>query len=228
MGKEKSLKETPVQGKFRKALAEKDRFKTALGIRFREVMVDRDVTISEISKTLHYTESRIKRWLTPKGRYAPLEFYLYFCFVYDVSPTFLFWGIGEWQMSDLANLEQINIKLDVLLQNGSGELDRMPDPTFISRIDNFQFVHVNQRAIENYGYCRREFLQMQIFDIEQVPSLRKTVRQLYDVTPVGHVVEVDGINKTKDGRCFPVNVRFNKLDEKFAVASVRELKKNDP
>ncbi len=94
---------------------------------------------------------------------------------------------------------------------------------FVSRIDDFQFTNVNQRAIDNYGYSREEFLQMQIFDIEVVKPLREEVRKLYDATPAGKVIEVDGINKRKDGSIFPVQVRFCKLDDEYAVANVRDI-----
>ena len=86
----------------------------------------------------------------------------------------------------------------------------MPDPTFVGRIDDFKFVDVNKRACENYGYSREEFLRMQIFDIEATASLQEVVRQLYDATPVGEVVEVEAINKRKDGSTFPVHARFSK------------------
>ena len=56
-------------------------------------------------------------------------------------------------------------------------LDNSPDSTFVSRIDSFRFVDVNKSALENYGYSREEFLQMQIFDIEVEAPLREQVRK---------------------------------------------------
>ena len=102
-------------------------------------------------------------------------------------------------------------------------VDVSPDSTFVSRIDNFRFVHVNYRACETYGYSREEFLQMEIFDIEVRSMLRDQVRTLYTETPVGEVVEVVGENKRKDGSTFPVQVRFCKLNDEFAVANVRDI-----
>ncbi|MCZ6502280.1 MAG: PAS domain S-box protein [Gammaproteobacteria bacterium] len=102
-------------------------------------------------------------------------------------------------------------------------IEQMPDPTFVSRVDDFQFVEVNKRACENYGFSREEFLQMQIFDIEVFAPLKEDVRQLYDETRVGEVIEVEGINKRKDGSTFPVHVRFCLLDDTYAVANVRDI-----
>ena len=101
-------------------------------------------------------------------------------------------------------------------------LDNSPDSTFVSRIDNFRFVDVNKSAIENYGYSREEFLQMQIFDIEVEAPLREQVLKLYNETQVGEVIEVTGVNRRKDGSTFPVHVRFCKLDDEYAVANVHD------
>lgn len=102
-------------------------------------------------------------------------------------------------------------------------LDINPDATFVSRIDNFLFVDVNERACETYGYSREEFLQMQIFDIEVVAPLEEEIRRLYDASGIGEVIEIEGRNQRKDGTTFPVHVRFCKLDEEFAVANVRDI-----
>ena len=103
----------------------------------------------------------------------------------------------------------------------------LPDPCFKSRIDNFRFVEVNERACKNYGYTRAEFLKMRISDIEVVPPVLEEVRKLYNETPIGQVIEVEGTNRRKDGSTFPVHVRFWKVDEKFAVANVRDVTKFD-
>jgi len=102
-------------------------------------------------------------------------------------------------------------------------LDNSPDFVFESRIDNFRFTAVNVRACKFYGYSEEEFLKMQIFDIEVDAPLKKEVRRLYKNTPVGKVIEVYGHNKRKDGSTFPVHVRFTKIDNKFALANVRDI-----
>ena len=98
-----------------------------------------------------------------------------------------------------------------------------PDMIFISRIDDFKFSEVNDRACGTYGYTYQEFLSLTVFDLEVSPPLKQEVRSLYDNTPVGEVIEVYGTNKRKDGTTFPVHVRFAKLDDEYAIANVRDI-----
>ncbi len=102
-------------------------------------------------------------------------------------------------------------------------IDLAPDFIFISRIDTFEFIEVSKRACDYYGYTRKEFLGMQIFDIEVNAPLVSSVRNLYKNTSVGEVIEVFGHNRRKDGIVFPVHVRFTKIDNEFAMASVRNI-----
>ena len=102
-------------------------------------------------------------------------------------------------------------------------IELSPDFVFISRIDTFQFTEVSKRACDYYGYTRKEFLRMQIFDIEVNAPLVSSVRKLYDNTPIGEVLEVFGHNRRKDGTTFPVHVRFTKIDNELAMANVRDI-----
>ena len=102
-------------------------------------------------------------------------------------------------------------------------LVQSPDCVFVSRVDDFKFTEVNDQACSAYGYTQEEFLNMRIFDIEVAPALENNVRDLYDSTPPGQVVEVYGENRRKDGTTFPVHVRFTKLNDEFAIANVRDI-----
>jgi PAS domain S-box-containing protein len=102
-------------------------------------------------------------------------------------------------------------------------VNESPDMILVSRIDNFRFWEVNDRACEHYGYSSEEFLDLNIFDLEVEPPLKEQVRSMYDSTPIGQVLEVYGTNKRKDGTTFPVHVRFSKLDDEFAIANVRDI-----
>jgi len=102
-------------------------------------------------------------------------------------------------------------------------IDNSPDFVFESRVDNFQLVKVNDRACKFYGYSKSEFERMNIFDIEVDPPVKEQVRQLYENTPIGKVLEVFGHNKKKDGTIFPVHVRFSKINEELAIANVRDI-----
>jgi len=98
-----------------------------------------------------------------------------------------------------------------------------PDFIFISRIDTFEFIEVSKSACDYYGYTRKEFLGMQIFDIEVNAPLVSSVRNLYSNTPAGEVIEIFGHNRRKDGTIFPVHVRFAKIDNEFAIGCVRDI-----
>ncbi len=102
-------------------------------------------------------------------------------------------------------------------------IHQSPDPIFVSRLDDFAFTDVNERACANYGYTQREFLNMEIFDIETKAPLRQQVTDLYEAIEIGEVVEVDGVNRRKDGTVFPVHVRFIRLDDEYAMAIVRDI-----
>jgi len=102
-------------------------------------------------------------------------------------------------------------------------IDLAPDFIFISRIDTFEFIEVSKRACDYYGYTRKELLGMQIFDVEVNAPLVSSVRNLYNNTSVGEVLEVFGHNRRKDGSIFPVHVRFTKINKEFAMASVRDI-----
>jgi len=102
-------------------------------------------------------------------------------------------------------------------------IDCSPDSVFISRIDSFEFVAVSKRSCDVYGYTRKEFLKMQIFDIEVDAPLVGEVQKQYRNAPIREVIEVFGHNRRKDGTTFPVHVRFTKIDKEFAMANVRDI-----
>ncbi|MBL4736293.1 MAG: PAS domain S-box protein [Flavobacteriales bacterium] len=120
-------------------------------------------------------------------------------------------------------IRKVKVKNEIELDAFRAFMNISPDFAFLSRIDNFQFAEVNDLACKEYGYTRKEFLSMQIFDIEVKPLIKKEVRTFYDVTPVGKVMSLTGINKRKDGSTFPVEVRFSKINDTYALAHVRDI-----
>ncbi|MCH9021253.1 MAG: PAS domain-containing protein [Planctomycetes bacterium] len=156
------------------------------------------------------------RYIHPKGRVTrdkngkPIRF---FGTVLDVTK----------RKQDEENLLHTMEKAEIASRDLLQIMNSSPDFIFKSRIDNFKFTAVNKTACDFYGYSQDEFLQMDILDIEVEPSLREQVRKLYDMTPVGKMIEVYGTNKKKNGKTFPVHVRFVKLDEVFAMANVSDI-----
>ena len=137
----------------------------------------------------------------------------------------------EERTSDLeqtrANLAAAEAALRESESKNQAMLAQSPDMVFVSRIDDFRFTEVNDRACEHYGYSREEFLALEIFDLEIDPPLRGHITSLYDSTPVGREIEVYGTNRRKDGTTFPVHVRFAKLNDVLAIANVRDISERD-
>ena len=133
--------------------------------------------------------------------------------------TLILLGFWHWLPSVTSNrLESLKNE-----QKYQSLMNQSPDFLFVSRIDDLRFTEVNDRACEQYGYSREEFLSISILDVEVEPATHREIRALYDKFPVGHLVEVYGTNKRKDGSIFPVHVRFTKLYETYAIANVRDI-----
>ncbi|MBL4657622.1 MAG: PAS domain S-box protein [Flavobacteriales bacterium] len=115
------------------------------------------------------------------------------------------------------------LKDEIQLDAFRAYMNNSPDFAFLSRIDNFKFAAVNDLACKEYGYTRKQFLALQVFDIEVVPQLEDEVATFYKTTPIGKVMTVKGVNKRKDGTQFPVEVRFSKVNETYMLAHVRDI-----
>jgi PAS domain S-box-containing protein len=94
--------------------------------------------------------------------------------------------------------------------------DNNPLPMWLYDLDTLQFLEVNDRAVQHYGYTRSEFLAMRLPDIrppEEVPRLlsnlaqrrgvievteewkhRKKDGEIIDVRIISHVLQVGGRN----------------------------------
>ena len=77
----------------------------------------------------------------------------------------------------------------------------------------WQFIEVNEAAIENYGYSGKEFASMTLKDIrvpEDIPDLLESVKKLsketFHTTAMRH--------RKKDGSTFPVEIVSHSLPEK--------------
>jgi len=84
--------------------------------------------------------------------------------------------------------------------------DGIPTPMYIYDDRNFQFLAVNDAAIEQYGYTRKEFLQqLKLTDIrppEEIPALLK----FHESLPEGHVNAGRMLHWNKAGQRFFVSV----------------------
>jgi PAS domain S-box-containing protein len=81
----------------------------------------------------------------------------------------------------------------------------IPTPMYIYNEKTFQFLAVNDAAIEQYGYTREEFLKMTLTDIrppEEVPALLK----FHEDLPEGHLNAGRWLHVNKAGLQFYVSV----------------------
>jgi PAS domain S-box-containing protein len=83
--------------------------------------------------------------------------------------------------------------------------DGIPTPMYIYDDRTFQFLAVNDAALEQYGYTREEFLQLKLTDIrppEEIPTLIK----FHEALPEDHVDAGRWLHWNKAGQRFYVSV----------------------
>lgn len=69
--------------------------------RARKLMKDHNVNVELIAEKTGVTESQVRNWMTPRGRNAPLVWYVTMCAVFDWSPTYMLFGIGPKTLTAL-------------------------------------------------------------------------------------------------------------------------------
>ncbi|MGE4459199.1 MAG: EAL domain-containing protein [Stenotrophomonas sp.] len=90
--------------------------------------------------------------------------------------------------------------------------DRNPAPFWIFDLDTLQFLEVNQAAIDQYGYSRREFLAMTILDIrpeEAREEIRRTLEASRDGSSPAPRVRM---HRRRDGSLFEVLAHMARLE----------------
>lgn len=107
-------------------------------------------------------------------------------------------------------------------------LDATPDP--IQIMDrNGRILDVNQTACEVYGYSREEFLALTVFDLN--PTLeRHQLEAAWQRMVIGEIDSVRTVNRGKDGKLFPVEVRssvYRDGNERLLVGLVRDLSEQE-
>ena len=86
-----------------------------------------------------------------------------------------------------------------------------PLPTWLFDKETLQFLEVNDKAVEQYGYSREEFLQLRLTDVRpesDVPLLKKRLER-----PWGAVIPpAVWRHKRKDGRVFEAEITSHDLE----------------
>ena len=91
---------------------------------------------------------------------------------------------------------------------------------------NGQFVYVNEAACQSLGYSRSELMQMGVPDID--PNFPQSAWPLrWQEVTAKQSLTVDSIHQTKNGTCFPVEVRGNYLvfeQQEYICAFARDIR----
>lgn len=86
----------------------------------------------------------------------------------------------------------------------------IPHPAYVFDLDSLDFLEVNDRAVEHYGYSRDEFLRMKITDIRTAEEAQRLKAYLAS-HPAGEFVG-QWKHRTKDGRILDVEITRQKID----------------
>lgn len=91
--------------------------------------------------------------------------------------------------------------------------------------EDYRFLYVNDGACRALGYNRDELLQMRVTDID--PEItREQLRQRRETLFAGGDVLLETVHRTKDGHCFPVEIRSLAVrfqDELMVLSFARDI-----
>ena len=83
---------------------------------------------------------------------------------------------------------------------------RNAHPMWVFDRETLTFLDVNEAAVQQYGYSRREFLRMKIVDIRPREDVPELLRQTRDLRPNGQSTGANWRHKSKDGTVFSVAI----------------------
>jgi PAS domain S-box-containing protein len=95
-----------------------------------------------------------------------------------------------------------------------------PAPTWVYDLHTLKFLDVNETAIKDYGFSKKEFLKMSILDIRPQEDIVKVTNYLQSHVPGNGYLKVGIFNHLKkDGSIFSVEINANRLkyNERDAV-----------
>jgi PAS domain S-box-containing protein len=108
-------------------------------------------------------------------------------------------------------------RFEILFENN-------PHPTWVYDVKTLRFLDVNQAALRNYGYSRKEFLAMRITDIRPLEDVSGLLEELKKERPL--VQSSERRHRTKDGRAIPVAVTSHLAElngRKIAVVVAEDI-----
>ncbi|BDS10082.1 PAS domain-containing protein [Aureispira anguillae] len=101
--------------------------------------------------------------------------------------------------------------------------DLSPDAMLKIRTADFRLIAANQQACHLYGYTNSEFGASEINDLGLDEMVLQKIIEVSSDYAIGQIIELEGVSKQKNGTLFPVQIRYCKTDEKYALAVIRRL-----
>jgi len=96
------------------------------------------------------------------------------------------------------------------------------DPIFITDAD-FNYIDVNKKATELFGYSRKEFLKMKILDVIPPEQIPRTESELKKLRERGTYENFIGKIRSKDGRWFDVEVSSSAIVRDGKVVGSQDI-----
>ena len=119
-------------------------------------------------------------------------------------------GVIEGAIVDISESKRLEEALHLSEERARLLFSAIPYPAYVFDIDTLQFLEVNDRAVESYGYSRAEFLRMKTSDIrpaEEAARLRDYLRQPRPSNGSAGQWK----HRTKDGRTMEMEISYQAL-----------------
>ncbi|WP_299759257.1 PAS domain-containing sensor histidine kinase [uncultured Pontibacter sp.] len=93
-----------------------------------------------------------------------------------------------------------------------------PIPMWVYDQDTFKFLEVNEAAMQEYGYTREEFLQMDVFSLRPTKDIESTKSILDQLDKRSDAVVEGALHQRKDGSLFKVNLKSHPIKEQENIS----------
>ncbi len=115
------------------------------------------------------------------------------------------------QIGPMIDRQQAEDALERSEERGRLLFATIPHAAFVFDLATYDFLEVNQAAVQQYGYSREEFLRMKATDIRSPEQIEQFAHYMRDVkSSRGHAGQWK--HRSKDGRTLDVEIHFQRLE----------------